>query len=899
MPGYAAAATRRERHRPRPGPALPAPYPPPGAVFPANILGTKVELLINGTWTDITTFVLQRDKMVIRRGRQDESGTMTPSTLALTLQNTDGRFSPRNTTGAYYPYLGRNTQIRVSINTTSTTGVQYSGYRFWGEVSAWPPRWDTSGTDVYVPITASGVMRRFQQNATIGSAIRRYISLLTGSLIPVAYWPMEEASGASQFGNLITPGNSLTWTGTPTLASDTGFNGSDPMPLVSLAVLTGSTGSFSSGGGATYTTPGTYQYIPANSTLTSVECWGAGAGGGGSFWGTDFGAARGITVGCGGGGGYAKAVNVPVTPGAICTVVVGLGGAGGHDGGPNTGHPGTSPNDGGPSSFITDSGASVNGYGGQSFTGFGGLYNGTGITLSAFFQGGQGAGSNTDSARGAGQAIGGDGGASGAGTAAGGSAETGSSGTSGAAPAAPPAGGGSGGQGGNAANPGGTGNNGTVPGGAGGGAGSPLNAGGGPGTGGNGAAGKVVIVEGSSSAPTTVITRCLLHVPSSGATNNAVILKTLISSGTLDHVELYYQTSGNGQIGFRGLDSGSVVKFDTSGGIVNVNGAPMLVSMELTQSGSLIVVNLKVQPPGGLSSGVNAASFTGTLGAASQVVVNPAGTVNDTGIGHIHVQYALDPIENLAQAINGFNSETAGARFTRLCKEARIASVFNGSVSDTPAMGPQLNRKLSDLLQEIEDADRGQLYEPRETFGLGYSTRKFLMNQVSTLDVDYTNAHLAGVLEPATDDQLVRNDITVSRNNGASVNTTLTSGALSTLDPPNGVGDYSYSLTANVNSDTQIGNLAQWILQIGTVDEYRYPTVTFNQARAEVAGLIGQIAILDVGKFFRIFQPPAWLPSGTIRQLAFGFTETINAFEWTIDVNAVPESPYEGAGLSW
>jgi hypothetical protein len=75
--------------------------------------------------------------------------------------------------------------------------------------------------------------------------------------------------------------------------------------------------------------------------------------------------------------------------------------------------------------------------------------------------------------------------------------------------------------------------------------------------------------------------------------------------------------------------------------------------------------------------------------------------------------------------------------------------------------------------------------------------------------------------------------------------------------------------------------------------------VSFDQSRAAVAALLGQIAILDVGDFFRIFNPPAWLPSGTIKQLAFGFTETLNAFTWEIDINAVPESPYEGAGLSW
>jgi len=438
-----------------------------------------------------------------------------------------------------------------------------------------------------------------------------------------------------------------------------------------------------------------------------------------------------------------------------------------------------------------------------------------------------------------------------------------------------------------------------VPGGAGGSAGSPLVSGGGPGTGGNGGAGKVVVTQTASGTnPNAVVTRCLLHVPNTGSVNAATILRTLISSGTLAKTELYYGV--NGSLGFRGIDGSSVTKFDSGFITFAIDNTPCIVSLEMVQSGSNINWAIKVVKYGGVGALLATGSFVGTLGAASQVVVNPAGTVNDVAIGHIFVQYALDDIVNLASVITGWSGERAGTRFTRLCKESRVNSVFNGNVSDTPLMGPQQNKKLTDLFQEIEDCDRGQLYEPREVFGLGYSTRVSLMNQNSILDVDYTNSHLSDVLEPDPDDLLVRNDITVSRTNGASVNIVLSTGALSVLDPPDGVGDYSFSLNANVNSDTQITNLAQWLLNLGAVDEYRYPVVTFDLSRAAVAGLIGQIALLDVGDFFRIFNPPPWLPVDTVKQLAFGFSETFNSTgPWTISINAVPESPYEGAGLSW
>ena len=35
-----------------------------------------------------------------------------------------------------------------------------------GEVSSWPSTWDLSGSDVWVPVTASGILRRLGQGAS-------------------------------------------------------------------------------------------------------------------------------------------------------------------------------------------------------------------------------------------------------------------------------------------------------------------------------------------------------------------------------------------------------------------------------------------------------------------------------------------------------------------------------------------------------------------------------------------------------------------------------------------------------------------------------------------------------------------------------------------------------------
>lgn len=97
-------------------------------VFPTTPLDVKVELQLNGTWTDVTAYVYIRSPITITRGRQDEDGRASPGKSQLMLNNRDGRFSPRNPTGPYYGTLGRNTPVRASarLGPTRLTGFASS-----------------------------------------------------------------------------------------------------------------------------------------------------------------------------------------------------------------------------------------------------------------------------------------------------------------------------------------------------------------------------------------------------------------------------------------------------------------------------------------------------------------------------------------------------------------------------------------------------------------------------------------------------------------------------------------------------------------------------------------------------------------------------------------------------
>lgn len=222
-----------------------APAGPLGASGEAsNGQPLQVELFVDGAWADITSYVLTRDgsgKVSITRGQRDEANEVEFSSCRFDLNNRDGRFSPRNPTSPYYGKLGRNQPLRVSV----PNGTGGKTYRFWGEVSSWPQRWDLSGNDVWVELEAAGIMRRLAQGAVPARSVI-YNAITDPQLTGLrAYWPCEDAAGSTRLASALTSGSAMTISGTATLASYDGFAASDPLPDISAAALSGGVAKYS------------------------------------------------------------------------------------------------------------------------------------------------------------------------------------------------------------------------------------------------------------------------------------------------------------------------------------------------------------------------------------------------------------------------------------------------------------------------------------------------------------------------------------------------------------------------------------------------------------------------------------------------------------------------------
>ena len=120
-----------------------------------------------------------------------------------------------------------------------TAVISDRSYRWHGQMSAQPPKWDVTGRDMAVSATAGGLLRLINQGqAPLMSPMKRAVSLLSGAKAPVAYWPMEDAAGATALGP-VAGAQPMAISGSPQLASNSDFACSSALPVTNGGAFTG------------------------------------------------------------------------------------------------------------------------------------------------------------------------------------------------------------------------------------------------------------------------------------------------------------------------------------------------------------------------------------------------------------------------------------------------------------------------------------------------------------------------------------------------------------------------------------------------------------------------------------------------------------------------------------
>ncbi|RZQ59841.1 hypothetical protein [Amycolatopsis suaedae] len=383
----------------------------------------------------------------------------------------------------------------------------------------------------------------------------------------------------------------------------------------------------------------------------------------------------------------------------------------------------------------------------------------------------------------------------------------------------------------------------------------------------------------------------LLHVPDNGVPTQVQLLNVW-TTGTTG--EWMIEAATDGSLILRVRDQSGIQLFQSGNLGFNVNGRDLLFGLWLRQVGADVEWQVFTFEVGDILGGF---ALGGTLagrtfGRALRVAIGWGGNLGETAMGHVAVQdhNTEDIGEVLFRALSGWQFETAGTRVDRLTTEETVPCVIEGDPAATEPMGQQGIATVLDLVGECAAADLGVFGERRDFPALWYRTRHTLYNQRPALELDYAARQVAPPFEPEDDDQATVNDITVRRKGGSSARAVDETGPLSVLPPPDGVGRYDDTADVNVANDAQLTHQAAWRLHLGTVDEARYPQLRINLARSPE--LIPAVTALDVGDRITVANTPDWLPPDTVDLIAQGYTERLNSHVWSLTFNCTPGSPW-------
>ncbi|MFC7869624.1 hypothetical protein ACFUS2_00490 [[Kitasatospora] papulosa] len=296
-------------------------------------------------------------------------------------------------------------------------------------------------------------------------------------------------------------------------------------------------------------------------------------------------------------------------------------------------------------------------------------------------------------------------------------------------------------------------------------------------------------------------------------------------------------------------------------------------------------------------------TFTGTQGAVTGVAGAWGSNTADMVMGHLAV-FDLSAAAGSSSppgsvifsgADDGYAGETALARFARLGAEesALIDVSWVGEDVSVPSerLGPQRAATVLSLLREAAESDGGILAERTDRLGLVYRERASLYNQSPVLTLDYAAGHLAPPLEPVDDDSTLANDVTVQRVGGSESTVTITEGPNSVRpSEQGGVGIYEESTSLSLADDSQPYQIAGWMAHLGTWDAARYPTVTVRLHRHPE--LIPAVLRLRIGDMLRIVTPPIWAGPGPVDLHVLQIKHRPLPRTWQVEFVCVPAGPW-------
>lgn len=394
-----------------------------------------------------------------------------------------------------------------------------------------------------------------------------------------------------------------------------------------------------------------------------------------------------------------------------------------------------------------------------------------------------------------------------------------------------------------------------------------------------------------------VQTRWIMHAPDDFLPDGTLFHRVRLTGGTIAFWDISAGAGGGLKIT---ANTGAAEVLNSTIGF-SVWGRNLRVGLALSQDGADIDYQISTYEVGAGFALVGGGTLAGqTLGTVSEVSFSLLGDLAGTAIGHATVENAVTDIFVLSAQLNAHNGETATARIGRLCFEEGVPAAISGEFDVDALMGPQRPDTLLSLLRECAEVDQGILHESTGVLALRYRTRLSMINQTVAVTIDRSAGQLSPPFDPVDDDRLIANDVTARRIKGSSFRAQRFDGPMSVAPPPSGAGRYDTSLDLNAYWDIQLPHLAGWLLSLGTVDEYRIPSVAADMAAPGIAKaqqLVYDLLSLEVGDLVVLTGLSSIGIYDDVRQIARGYVETLISHQHKLSVNTFPASPYDALVL--
>jgi hypothetical protein len=236
------------------------------------------------------------------------------------------------------------------------------------------------------------------------------------------------------------------------------------------------------------------------------------------------------------------------------------------------------------------------------------------------------------------------------------------------------------------------------------------------------------------------------------------------------------------------------------------------------------------------------------------------------------------------QVFNGYKGERALTRFFRVLLALGITRYGIGTEAESAPMGAQKPATVIDILKEIRATEDGDISDERLDIALTMRTRRNTATITPAIALAATD--LSGYVK-VIGSEGVANRVTAKNVDGSEVTLSLSSGPMSTLPPPNGVGEKRQQIDVSVDDETaQLEDIANWHLAKGTIEGPRYSSISVDLiANPGISGTAGNVREGDLITV-------TGLEPDLLRLLVVGIEQTGSATSWDITWLCEPYDVY-------